>query len=172
MKKNKKLIAGMVTVAVIIGIAIILIAQNNSSKGSMVDIDSLSSQDREILDAEVARAYDSAAVYDFPPDPINIELQTKEGHFFIGFNYNVIEFSSDEACRTFSMDNGKELIALICTEELKELSTVSYVNSEGNKVSYDKDEWIVVNGAKKLYPPENWAEIVEYCETLEAAARE
>lgn len=157
-------------VFMVLAIAMLLTACQGKIKN--VTADMLSQEDLGLMEEAAGQSYNSAPVYDFPEDPINVEIMTKVGHYFIGFNYNVIEFSSDEACKTFSMDNGKELTELICNGELRVLEAITFTDSSGEQVKCDMDEWICVNGSSKIYPPENWNDIVEYCEELETIAKQ
>lgn len=153
--------------------AIVLAGCSMASRGKKVEANELSAEDRALLDVAVEAERENAPVYIFPEDPINIEVKTANGHYFIGFNNNFSEFSSDKACRTFAREAGETLKAMICEGELKELTPVSFTNSAGEELICQLDEWIVANGSNtKIYPPDNWDVIVAYCEELDAQAME
>lgn len=171
MKKKSKAVILVATILAVMVVIMIIVRTMSGDRGTnSIDINALSVDERAELDAEVEKAYNVAQIYEFPEDPINVEFRTGNGHYFIGFNVNVIEFSSDRACKTYDMSSGTELLELVCKGELRELDTISYIKGDGQQVCYEPEEWIVVNGSTKLYPPVNWEEIVAFLENLEEMA--
>lgn len=130
-------------------------------------------------DKALAEAYDEARVVTFKEGSIfHIDVCSRNKGYKIELRSEEMFFStsgSDMVSCKFVKEKFDGILDIINDAELRELTIKSYPNENGKLIDYNPDEYLIIysdSGLYKIYPPDNWDSIIDYCEELYRVASE
>ncbi len=128
-------------------------------------------------DRALAEAYKNAEIVTVSPDEVYyVEIHTKDAMYHIEPEKDEVYFYSSSRngrgseCY-FVKEKYEEFSEILFSQELKRITINSYSNEDGKIIPYSPEEYIDIHYSR-IYTPENWDSIVEYCEELDRIARE
>ncbi len=129
----------------------------------------------------LTEAYNNAEIVSFSEESIRgIEVYIENIKYRFELNGEQMDFYTydnsfiPDKC-SFVKEKYDELVYLLNSEELKELTIKSYPNEDGKLIDYNPENYIIIDsntGKMMVYPPHNWGAIVGFCQEIEKAAKE
>ena len=178
-KKNRKLVGLFIVLilSVCINVLFVMDIDIPTFTNKMVKVEEKHSD----VDRALTAAYNEAEVVSFPDGSIRgVEVYIDNTKYRFELNGDQMEFYTydnsyiPDKC-SFVKEKYDELIYLLNSAELKELTLESYPNEDGKLIDFNPENYIIIdsdNGKVKIYPPHNWGSIVGFCQEIEEAAKE
>ncbi len=130
-------------------------------------------------DRALEKAFNEAKIITLKEGSVfRIDVYSKNKRYNVELQSDAVYFSTyglDSVSCSFVNEKFDGLLDILNEAELRELTIKSYPNEDGKLIDYNPEDYLMIysdSGFYKVYPPENWDSIIEYCEELERIAAE